>query len=61
VPKDVARACAGAGLLDAVLEAGKLRFQKNVKVPGRGTGRFYLITGRGLEAYRQQQAELTEG
>lgn len=60
-PKDVAKACAEAGLLDAVEESGKLRFQKNVKVPGRGTERFYLITGRGLEAYRQRQAELTEG
>ena len=48
VPKDVARACAEAGLLDAVLESGKLRFQKNVKVPGRGTERFYIVTGRGL-------------
>jgi putative DNA primase/helicase len=58
VPKDVARACAEAGLLDSLMEAGKLRFQKNVKVPGRGTERFYFITGRGLEAYRQRQAEL---
>jgi len=41
-----------------VLEAGKLRFQKNMKVPGRGTERFYLTTGRGLEAYRNRQAEL---
>ena len=57
-PKDVAKACAEAGLLDAVLESGRLRFQKNVKVPGRGTERFYLITGRGLEAFRQRQAEL---
>ncbi|MDR3670145.1 MAG: DUF927 domain-containing protein [Holophaga sp.] len=32
--KDVARACAEAGLLDGVLESGKVRFQKNVKVPG---------------------------
>jgi putative DNA primase/helicase len=60
VPKDVARACAEAGLLDSLLEAGKLRFQKNVKVPGRGTERFYLITGRGLDAYRQRQAEAAE-
>lgn len=58
-PKDVAKTCAEAALLDAVLESGRLRFQKNVKVPGRGTGRFYLITGRGLEAFRQRQAELT--
>ena len=56
-PKDVARACAEAGLLEAVTESGKVRFQKNVKVPGRGTERFYLITGRGLEAFRQRQAE----
>jgi putative DNA primase/helicase len=55
--KDVARACAEAGLLDVVVESGKVRFQKNVKVPGRGTERFYLIKGRGLEAYRQRQAE----
>jgi putative DNA primase/helicase len=61
LPKDVAKACADAGLLDALLEAGKLRFQKNVKVPGRGTERFYFITGRGMEAYRQRQAELAEG
>ena len=54
-PKDVAKACAEAGLLDAVLESGKLGFQKNVKVPGRGTERFYLITGRELEAFRQRQ------
>ena len=60
-PKEVARACAEAGLLDAVAEAGKLRFQNNVKVPGRGTERFYFITGRGLEAYRQRQAEPVEG
>jgi hypothetical protein len=53
----VARACAEAGLLEAVTESGKVRFQKNVKVPGRGTERFYLITGRGLEAFRQRQAE----
>jgi len=59
--EDVARACADAGLLEASVEAGKMRFQKNVKVPGRGTERFYFITGRGLEAYRQRQAELAEG
>jgi hypothetical protein len=53
----VARACVEAGLLEGVLESGKVRFQKNVKVPGRGTERFYLITGRGLEAFRQRQAE----
>jgi hypothetical protein len=58
VPKDVARACAEAGLLDSLVEAGKLRFQKNVKVPGRGTERFYLIIGRGLKAHRQRQAEM---
>jgi putative DNA primase/helicase len=57
-PKDVARACAEVGLLDAVMESGKLRFQKNVKVPGRGTERFYIITGRGLEAFRTRQAEV---
>ncbi|MBP1628353.1 MAG: helicase [Holophagaceae bacterium] len=57
-PKDVARGCAEAGLLEGVLESGKLRFQKNVKVPGRGTERFYIITGRGLEAYRAGLAEL---
>lgn len=56
-PKDVARGCVEAGLLDAVLESGKLRFQKNVKVPGRGTERFYIITGRGLETYRARLAE----
>ncbi len=56
-PKDVARGCAEAGLLEAVLESGKLRFQKNVKVPGRGTERFYIVTGRGLEAFRAKQAE----
>jgi hypothetical protein len=61
VPKDVAKACAEAGLLDVVLESGKVRFQKNIKVPGRGTGRFYVITARGQEAYRQRQAELAEG
>jgi uncharacterized protein (DUF927 family) len=54
-PKDVARACAGVGLLDGVLESGKLRFQKNVKVPGRGTERFYIITGSGLEAHLASQ------
>ncbi len=48
LPKEVARACAEAGLLDALLEAGKLRFQKNVKVPGHGTERFYFITGWAL-------------
>jgi len=57
-PKDLARACAEAGLLDSVMESGKLRFQKNVKVPGRGTERFYIITGRGLEAFRARQAEV---
>lgn len=57
-PKDVSRGCAEAGLLEAVLESGKLRFQKNVKVPGRGTERFYIVTGRGLEAYRARLAEL---
>ena len=56
-PKDVARACAEAGLLEEVLESGKVRFQKNVKVPGRGTERFYFITGRGLELFRVRQAE----
>jgi uncharacterized protein (DUF927 family) len=61
VPKDVARACAEVGLLDALVEAGKVRFQKNVKVPGRGTERFYFITGRGLEAFRLRLAELAEG
>jgi hypothetical protein len=61
VPKDVARVCAEAGLLEALEEAGKQRFQENVKVPGRGTERFYLITGRGLDAYRQRQMELAEG
>jgi uncharacterized protein (DUF927 family) len=61
LPKDVARACVEAGLVDTVLELGKLRFQKNVKVPGRGTERFYIVTGRGLEAYRQRQAGLAEG
>jgi hypothetical protein len=30
-----------------------------VKVPGRGTERFYIITGRGLDAFRQRQAELS--
>jgi uncharacterized protein (DUF927 family) len=60
-PRDVAKACAEAGLLDAVLESGRLRFQKNVKVPGRGTERFYIITGRGLDAFRQRQAETAEG
>lgn len=57
-PKVVARACAEAGLLDVVLESGKLRFQKNVKVPGQGTERFYIVTGRGLEAIRARLAEL---
>jgi uncharacterized protein (DUF927 family) len=56
-PKDVARACADSGFLEAVMESGKVRFQKNVKVPGRGTERFYVLTGRGLEAFRQRQAE----
>ena len=56
-PKDVARGCAEAGLLGAVMESGKLRFQKNVKVPGRGTERFYIVTGCGLEAYRARLAE----
>ena len=54
-PKDVARGCAEAGLLEAVLESGKLRFQRNVKVPGRGTERFYIITGSGLEAHLASQ------
>jgi hypothetical protein len=57
-PKDLARACSEMGLLDSVIESGKLRFQKNVKVPGRGTERFYIITGRGLEAFRARQAEV---
>ena len=56
-PKDVAKACVEAGLLDPLTESGVLRFQKNVKVPGRGTERFYILTGRGLEAFRQRQAE----
>lgn len=56
-PRDVARGCADAGLLEAVLESGKLRFQRNVKVPGRGTERFYIVTGQGLEAYRARLAE----
>ena len=60
-PKDVAKACVEAGLLDALTESGVLRFQKNVKIPGRGTERFYIITGRGLEAFRQRQAENAEG
>ncbi len=60
-PKDVARACAEAGLLEGVMESGKMRFQKNVKVPGRGTERFYILTGRGLDAFRHRQAELVEG
>lgn len=57
----VAKACAEAGLLEAVQESGRLRFQKNVKVPGRGTGRFYILTGRGLETFRNRQAEAPEG
>ena len=60
-PRDVAKACAEAGLLEAVLESGRLRFQKNVKVPGRGTERFYIITGRGLDAFRHHQGEIAEG
>jgi len=59
-PKDAARACAQAGILAAVTESGKLRFQKNVKVPGRGTERFYIITGAGLEAFMARQAEVEE-
>ncbi len=57
-PKEVARGCSEAGLLDSVVESGRLRFQKNVKVPGRGTERFYIITGRGLEAFRTRLVEL---
>jgi uncharacterized protein (DUF927 family) len=60
-PREVAKACADAGLLEAVTESGVLRFQKNVKVPGRGTERFYIVTGRGLDAFRQRQAETAEG
>ena len=56
-PKDVAKACVEAGLLTPLTESGVLRFQKNVKVPGRGTERFYILTGRGLEALRERQAE----
>jgi len=56
-PKEVARGCVEAGLLEAVMESGRLRFQKNVKVPGRGTERFYILTGCGLEAYRAGLAE----
>lgn len=54
-PRDVARACAEGGLLEVVQESGRTRYQKNVKVPGQGTERFYIITGRGLEAFRAQQ------
>jgi uncharacterized protein (DUF927 family) len=32
-PKDVARDCAEAGLLEALQESGKLRFQKNLNLP----------------------------
>ncbi len=60
-PKEVARACADAGLLEPVLESGRLRFQKNIKVPGRGTERFYVLTGRGLERFRDRQAEAVDG
>jgi len=59
-PRDVAKACAEAGLVDAIQEAGKLRFQKKVKVPGRGTERFYIVTGRGLEAFRRRLADVEE-
>lgn len=60
-PEDVAKACVEAGLLDPLTESGVLRFQKNVKVPGRGTEHFYIVTGRGLEAFRQRQAEQAGG
>jgi putative DNA primase/helicase len=56
-PRDVAKACAEVGILEAVMESGRLRFQKNVKVPGRGTGRFYILTRKGLDAFRQRQTE----
>ena len=56
-PRDVARACAERGLLEVVQESGRSRYQKNVKVPGQGTERFYIITGRGLDAFRAQQEE----
>lgn len=56
-PVEVARGCAQAGILEVVTESGKQRFQKNVRVKGQGTGRFHLITGAGLEAYRERQAE----
>jgi len=59
-PKEVARACAEAGLLETVMESGRPRFQKNVKVPGRGTERFYIISGRGLEAFRNRQEMLAD-
>lgn len=57
-PKEVARGCADTGLLEAVLESGRVRYQKNVKVPGQGTERFYIISGRGMEAFRARQEEL---
>ncbi|HLO68039.1 MAG TPA: DUF927 domain-containing protein [Holophaga sp.] len=60
-PKEVARACADAGLLEPVLESGRLRLQKNIRVPGRGTERFHVLTGRGLERFRDRQAEAVEG
>lgn len=56
-PRDVARACAERGLLEVVQESGRTRYQKNVKVPGQGTERFYIVTGRGLEAFRAHQEE----
>jgi hypothetical protein len=52
--------CNASQGLPGLIASGKLRFQKNVKVPGRGTERFYIITGQGLDAYRQRQAELAE-
>lgn len=57
-PREVARACATVGLLVSVMESGRIRFQKNVKVPGRGTERFYVISGRGLDVFRARQAEV---
>lgn len=54
--RDVSKVCAEAGLLEVVKESGRVRLQKNVKVPGRGTERFYIVSGAGLEAFMTKQA-----
>lgn len=54
-PRDVARALHEAGILEPSTEAGSIRFARKERIPGGNTGRFFVITGKGIEAYRDRE------